>query len=638
MTSRPIDGPLASTAHPRADADRRSLTASLIWLAPFAITLLGFVLRVLWLDRQGLWVDESLTLDRAGWTLPTLWAGLPVEHVPLYFMLVSLFTRLAGDSDFALRFPSVAFGVAAIPLLYQLSRRLLGMRVALVAALLLAVNPLQVWYSQDARMYPQMVALSLAALLALDIALDRDSPPRQRGIAWVGYVIASAATFYTQYYGALTLMIATAYGALLLLSQRPWSARRWLPFIVAQAVIGALLLPYVPRILTFLGFVSHHEADPIGAAEFARLFSFGTTVPPEQATWLSYAALALYALGALGLILMLRHRVNQRGALFIASLVATFAVLVLVLNARESYYHIRYFVVIGALLTPLAALGVVTLARWSPILGALALTLAVVGSLYSLNLWYTNVDYAKSRHKDYVEYALAHAGPDDALITLGANDVLARRYGAERLGAYVPLDGDTQTRKAEQDTEQMLATITAGHPTVWYAHKAEVRDRYVKRWFDHHAFQTSITQMADFRLMEYGFPPPLPAATPATSVEGPLPIDVAWAAAPNPPTVGGTVYLALHWRPTAPLPANLKVSLRLYDADGKQVWQRDRAPNDGATPTQDWQPRETVIDRYGIHLPPELPPGPYSVRAILYDYTSLQPQREATLGVLTIAP
>ncbi|MFN8471625.1 MAG: glycosyltransferase family 39 protein [Anaerolineae bacterium] len=638
MTSSSIDSSRVAPAAAPVQAGQRSLSATLTWLAPISITFLGFVLRVLWLDRQGLWVDESLTLGRTSWVFARLWTDLPLEHVPLYFMVANLFTKVAGDGDFALRFPSVVAGVVAIPLIYQLSRRLFGVAVALVAALFLAVNPFQVWYSQDARMYPQLVALSLATLLALDVALDGEVSRRQQIFAWTAYVVASAATFYTQYYGVLTLIIAAVYGILRLATMHPRSRSPWLRFIGAEVAIGVLLLPYLPRVLRFVHFVSHHDPAPIGAAEFARLFNFGTTMPPSTATWLGVAGLVLYGLGILALAINARSGGAWRPVLFVGSVVAVFVALVLALNARESYYHIRYFVVVGALLIPLAALGVVTLSRWTPALSVLGVVLVVAGSVYSLNLWYTNVDYAKSRHKDYVQYVLEHAGPNDAFITLGANDLLARRYGAEQVATYLPLEEYKGLQKSEASTDQALTTITEGHPTVWYAHKAEGRDVYVKHWLDLHAFQTSVIDMDDFRVMEYGFPAPLPEPVPAAQAEGPLPLNVTWSSAPNPAPIGGTVYMALHWLPTATMPPNLKVSLRLYNSDDQQVLQIDRAPNDGASPTQDWHAGDDITDRYGIHLPTDLSPGQYTLRAILYDYATLEPQRKVTLGTLTIAP
>ena len=140
------------------------------------ITALAFGLRVTHLDTQGLWSDEFTSLGRAMLAPSELLRDLPVEHVPLYFWLLHCWTLAAGSSDFALRFLSVIWGTLAVPLLYALGRRLVARPAAVMAAFLLAINPFQVWYSQDTRMYSMLVGLGLMALWALDVALTEDAP------------------------------------------------------------------------------------------------------------------------------------------------------------------------------------------------------------------------------------------------------------------------------------------------------------------------------------------------------------------------------------------------------------------------------------------------------------------------------
>ncbi len=168
-----------------APATRHSPPSGRRWLA--LVTLAAFALRVWRLDGQGLWSDESISLERALLPLGAMLAELPVEHAPLYFVLLNLWLRVAGATDFALRFPSLWCGVAAVPLVAALARRTVGRRTALTAALLLAVNPLHVWHAQDARMYTLATCLALAALAALARAL-RTGAARD----WAGYGLAGA--------------------------------------------------------------------------------------------------------------------------------------------------------------------------------------------------------------------------------------------------------------------------------------------------------------------------------------------------------------------------------------------------------------------------------------------------------------
>ena len=67
-----------------------------------------------------------------------------------------------GSSETAVRFPSALMSLINVGLLYGLGSRLANQRVALLAAALLAVSPLNIWYAQEARMY---VFIAGAALL-----------------------------------------------------------------------------------------------------------------------------------------------------------------------------------------------------------------------------------------------------------------------------------------------------------------------------------------------------------------------------------------------------------------------------------------------------------------------------------------
>ena len=69
----------------------------------------------------------------------------------LYHLLLFGWVRVAGSSEIAVRSFSAVAGIASVAVLFLLARRLAGVRVALWAGLLMAVNPLYVRYAQEAR-------------------------------------------------------------------------------------------------------------------------------------------------------------------------------------------------------------------------------------------------------------------------------------------------------------------------------------------------------------------------------------------------------------------------------------------------------------------------------------------------------
>lgn len=98
-------------------------------------------------------------------------------------------------------------------------------------------------------------------------------------------------------------------------------------------------------------------------------------------------------------------------------------------------------------------------------------------------------------------------------------------------------------------------------------------------------------------------------------------------------TDSSAVTLTLHWLPTAPVPANYILALRLNDSAGAELAAVDVQPTGGVYPTSAWQTGETVADQYGLKLPPGLIPGSYPLTITLYDAATLAPAGTTTLPI-----
>lgn len=87
---------------------------------------------------------------------------------------------------------------------------------------------------------------------------------------------------------------------------------------------------------------------------------------------------------------------------------------------------------------------------------------------------------------------------------------------------------------------------------------------------------------------------------------------------------GDALLLTLAWRSLRPVDYNYQVFVHLLNREDQKVAQRDGQPVQWLRPTSTWQPGEEIIDRYGILLPDNLPPGAYRVAVGLYDPNSGQ--------------
>lgn len=211
--------------------------------AVILVTVLGAFFRIFRLDSNTLWLDEALSYSFA--SSQSAWEILIVlpqidPHPPLYYLILHYWIKLAGVSEFALRFPSAVFGAAAVPVLYVLTIKLYDHRVALLSSSVLAIAPFQIIYSQEARMYSLFVLLTITSMYFLVSWLTSSS-----NWSAIGYGITTVLLGYTHVYAlfiiaAQNLYAVRWYGPMLEKSMP--SFRRW---IGIQSGIGVMLLPWV---------------------------------------------------------------------------------------------------------------------------------------------------------------------------------------------------------------------------------------------------------------------------------------------------------------------------------------------------------------------------------------------------------
>lgn len=129
---------------------------------------LGLILRLISLN-QSLWLDEGINIMAAKsfsfFGMVTQYAVADF-HPPGWFIILWSWGKLFGYSEFAVRLPSVFFGVLTVYITFLIGKKLVSKNLGLIAALLLSVNPLHIYYSQEARMYA-LAALAVAVNIFL---------------------------------------------------------------------------------------------------------------------------------------------------------------------------------------------------------------------------------------------------------------------------------------------------------------------------------------------------------------------------------------------------------------------------------------------------------------------------------------
>ncbi|NDJ36518.1 MAG: hypothetical protein GYB64_17830, partial [Chloroflexi bacterium] len=160
------------------------------------VVLLAFGLRVAMLDHQSFWNDEGNSARIAERSPRLIVEGAAGDiHPPGYYLLLAGWRAVAGHSEFALRFVSVAASTLAAAVIAALGQRLFSAAAGLLAALLAAVSAFQVYYAQEARMYALLALLAtLSLLLTVDVLRHLEKKGIQSARALIaGYVLVNAA-------------------------------------------------------------------------------------------------------------------------------------------------------------------------------------------------------------------------------------------------------------------------------------------------------------------------------------------------------------------------------------------------------------------------------------------------------------
>jgi hypothetical protein len=221
----------------------------MLWLT--AISLAGFLVRIVEIDRWPLWGDEALTPLIAQWPLKILFLA-PVDPTPgLYYALHKLFLGpMVGVA--AARSISLLCGALLIPAAYFLARE--ARIPALLSAALVALSFPLIDYSQEARAYsPLVLMVTLSA--AFLIRWWRLREP----LALFATLMTCFLAFYTHFGSAF--WIGPAVLAIF------WRGRRQV--IAPLLLTGVAAVPELLRIARYPsgGFVWLAQATPIEAAD-----------------------------------------------------------------------------------------------------------------------------------------------------------------------------------------------------------------------------------------------------------------------------------------------------------------------------------------------------------------------------------
>jgi uncharacterized membrane protein len=190
------------------------------------ILAFGLVLRLVSLN-QSLWLDEATSvLTAKNYSFNQIITNFtPGDfHPPFYYLLLKIWITAVGDSEVKARLLSVVFGLSAVIATYLIAKLISNNKTALLASILVTTSPLQVYYSQEARMYMLSEFLASMAVFIFLLNLKRNNL-----YLWIWFSCSLIILFSTDYLSAFIIPAIWLY-ALSQVRDKKW----WKNFILAH--------------------------------------------------------------------------------------------------------------------------------------------------------------------------------------------------------------------------------------------------------------------------------------------------------------------------------------------------------------------------------------------------------------------
>lgn len=212
------------------------------------IIISGFILRILQLDFQSLWIDELNTMNISdpdeSWSFLFDHLKSSDQHPPLHFILLRFCFAIFGHTSVVARFISVLAGTISIWVMYVLGKELWNKNAGIVAALLTSVNYYHISFSQEARNY--IFAFLFTALAFVYLIRFFKDLRLKNGLL---YGLFTLLLLYTHYYGLFVAFSQAVLCGIFYFDQEKENRSRYvkrLAVSVAIPIIGyALWIPYL---------------------------------------------------------------------------------------------------------------------------------------------------------------------------------------------------------------------------------------------------------------------------------------------------------------------------------------------------------------------------------------------------------
>lgn len=598
--------------------------------------ILTAYLRIDTINENGFWGDEGWSVEFSEPHNPADVTRNMVDdlHPPLYFIVLSYWRQLAGDTEIPLRLLATFSALLTGALLYRIAKDWLNSITGIFAVLILALSDKHILLSQEVRHYP--TAFMLMAWSSLIFLRWCQRPTRTYTLL---YSISLVIAVYTHYYAGLIAIVQLSY-AIAFLKPRPRLIR-------LLSIMGLSLVAFIPWT-----FIAYHQLDirPEGILHSMPLN--WQTAKTLSIDYLGRPPVFLAVLTMLGIFSPNPTPFRLKIAPPIAY-IALWAFLPLALTiVLYDYVTLLTDRNLALILLPIALLAGRGMSRFPLSSRTILATIFVANSLASLDSQYVNPPF-----RELARY-VADNHPQGEPVFM---DV---RGGDKAMGYHLRqmLPPDTLIVSFEQARIKYgvyflsaLKTLLDSTDGFWIAYWGNQPYELDSIFHDQGFVRTAIHQEfhldAPIDLYHYDRLPP-PDQSIATFGDS---ITLRLVRYETSISHREAFSVRLWWNTNTNLATSYSISVfflnadgsLLLDSDGQLIVQHDGPPQNGQSPTNTWQIGETILDSHILSIPPTLPAGDYLLCIKIYNSdngevvfvttsNNPQPSEYLPLGVISV--
>ena len=558
------------------------------------------------------------------------WASLLTQiaqgepHTPLVYLVARIWRHIVGgiDSVFSLRMLSVLGNLLGVAAIYALGTRLSGAwSIGLLAALMFALHPFEIWHSQEFRNYGYWGGMSATTLWLGLRLIDRN-----RALDWILYAAAACFTTLTIYTEPFSLIALACFAII----ERPRDRRFLRRLLLLQAGIGSLLVLGFALIQVLPGFATSYPGLVQAFSltdyftRFVPVLVLGTTIPFDM----SAVGIAISLVLAVAGVLLFRSCRRQFRFVALAALMPL--LLLGLVSSHYNLFHPRYVLSAAPAFILALVLGGFGLAahlkRFIPLRpGALALLILspwLVLALATLHAHFNDPAFRRAPAWDELgSFLNARVAETDLVIQLSVDPAFGYYYRAAAPEMALPVHSAQPVAEIEAELERLRGSYdsvyvvsreqagwaNAGVVVAWMRERLQealltdtegLPVRQYMEWNVRQQFDREIANFGDVvALLGHELAPePLPT---------------------------GELLLWIYWKPLSQTEQSLKSFVHVYGdvnpATGSAIWtQDDQYPQEGRLDSSSWDAGGVYRDVY--YLPTaDLADGEYQISVGWYD-------------------